>query len=129
MEALQLKLYADADFAGDKKDFRSTSGICLYLEGNNTMFPLAAQSKKQGCVSHSTPEAEIVSANTAIRTMGLPALDLWDAILNGKAKLLAHHKPSLQFLEDNEAAIRILRSGRNPTMRHISRTHGVQLAW
>ena len=37
------------------------------------IFPLNAISKKQSCVSHSTPEAEIVAADLAIRTEGLPA--------------------------------------------------------
>ena len=35
----------------------------------------------------------------------------------------------LRFHEDNEAMIRIMQSGRNPTMRHLGRTHGVSINW
>jgi hypothetical protein len=31
--------------------------------------------------------------------------------------------------EDNEAAIRILQSGKNPTMRHIARTQAIDIEW
>ena len=68
--------FADADFAGCAKTSRSTSGVHLCLPGPNTVFPLAGQSKKQGCVSHSTPEAEIVATDHAMRTSGLPSLEL-----------------------------------------------------
>eukprot|EP00971_Amphidinium_carterae_P182499 3621816-Amphidinium_carterae.1 len=33
------------------------------------------------------------------------------------------------FEEDNEATISILKSGKNPTMRHLGRTHRVSVAW
>ena len=36
---------------------------------------------------------------------------------------------SCTFLEDNEAAINVIFKGRNPTMRHVSRTHKVALDW
>ena len=31
--------------------------------------------------------------------------------------------------EDNDVAIRIVRTGRNQTMRHLSRSHGIHIAW
>ena len=70
---LRLRLYADADFAGDKDSFRSTSGAFFALVGPHSFVPLAAKTKKQSCVSHSTPEAEIVSINLAVRSIGSPA--------------------------------------------------------
>lgn len=77
--------------------------------GPSTFLPLAMQSKRQGCVSHSTPEAEIVVADFALRMMGLPALDMCGAIL--------YSDPALFFPEDNQAMIAVCRSGRNPTNR------------
>ena len=122
MSSLHLALYADADFAGCVESLRSTSGAHLNLQGPHTRFPLAGLSKRQGCVSHSTPEAEIVSADTAVRTIGLPALDLWD--------ILSSTKGNLCLCEDNQAMISVVRSGRNPTMRYLERTHGgVSVAW
>ena len=35
----------------------------------------------------------------------------------------------LYFFEGNDAIIKILIKGRSPTMRHVSRTHGVALDW
>lgn len=75
-----LVCFADADFAGDSNSMRSTSGCFLCLMGPNTFYPLTACSVKQGAMSHSTPEAEIVAADHAIRTIGLPALQLWETI-------------------------------------------------
>jgi len=121
VKAMELKLFSDADFAGDLETCRSTSGVFLHLEGPTTFFPLSGQSKKQSCVSHSTPEAEIVAADLAVRTEGLPALQLWEAVLERKVNLL--------FQEVNAAAIRIIETGKNPTIRHLGRTHRVDLAW
>ena len=115
-------LFADADFAGCLKTARSTSGIYLGLYGPDTRFPLQAQSTRQGCVSHSTTESEIVAADMALRTIGIPALELWSVVLD---------RPDLRitFHEDNQAMIKVMESGRNPTMRHVGRTHRVSIAW
>ena len=78
-------------------------------------------SKKQDCVSHSTPEAEIVAAAWALRREGIPALQLWEVVLQDKQEL--------QFHEDNQSMIRVCETGRNPTMRHLNRTHGVFISW
>ena len=118
---MQPHLFADADFAGDPETQRSTSGLHLALRGPATCFPLTGASKRQTCVSHSTPEAEIVAADFALRTSGLPALQLWNIILGRPAVLVFH--------EDNQAMIRVCQTGRNPTMRHLGRTHRVSVAW
>ena len=119
--AMRLHLYADADFAGDRPGYKNTSGCFLTLSGPNTCFPLGAKCQRQTAVAHSTPEAEIVSANHAVRTVGLPSLDLWEGVL--------HRSVVLLLLEDNESTFQIIKTGRNPTMRHITRTHGVNVSW
>ena len=78
------------------------------------MYPLAAISKKQTCVSHSTPEAELVALDAALRTEGLPALDLWETILGRRVKLVVE--------EDNQAALQVVTTGKNPNMRHMSQS-------
>jgi hypothetical protein len=75
--AIELVLFTDADFAGDGDTHRSTSGVFLCLKGPRTFVPLSAVSKRQSCVSHSTPEAEIVAADHCLRTEALPATSLW----------------------------------------------------
>ena len=102
---------------GSVESLRSTCGARLNLQG----FPLAGLSKRQGCVSHSTLEAEIVAADTAFRAIGLTAIDIWDILRSDKA--------NLGFYEDNQAMISVVRSGRNPTMRYFERTRGVSVAW
>ena len=47
-------VFADADFAGCSNTSRSTSGLLSCMLGPNTVFPFTGQSKRQGCVSHST---------------------------------------------------------------------------
>ena len=120
-ESINLTLYSDADFAGCIETAKSTSGVFIALTGPNSFFPLNAISKRQSCVSHSTPEAEIVAADLAIRTEGLPALQLWDMVLERSVKL--------KFQEDNQATIQILKTAKNPALRHLSRTHRVNISW
>ena len=83
--------------------------------------PRGHQQAADVCVSHSTPEAEIVAADHGIRTEGLPALPLWELLLARKLKL--------QWWEDNSAAIQIMTTGRNPTIRYMGRTHKVDLSF
>ena len=71
--------------------------------------------------NNSTVEAEIVSAGFAVRTVGLPSLDLWEVVLRRSV--------ALTLIEDNESTAAIIRSGRNPTMRHLARTQGVTVSW
>ena len=65
MKDLSIALYADADFAGCAQSrSRSVSNIShMHVQGKHTRFPLAGGSKRQGCVSHSTSEADIVAAD------------------------------------------------------------------
>ena len=35
----------------------------------------------------------------------------------------------MTLIEDNESTFQIIKTGKNPTMRHISRTHGVNVQW
>ena len=68
--------------------------------------PLAAKTQKQSCVSHSTPEAEVVSLNLALRTLGMPAMTLWDLVLGRKA--------GIDVMEANDATIVIVKTERSP---------------
>ena len=72
-------------------------------------------------MSHTTPEAEVVAADVAMRAMGMPALKLLQRILK--------KSPNFVFYDDNKAMIGVVRSGRNPTMRHLERSHGVCISW
>ena len=123
-ESMSLHLFVDADLAGDQPSSRSTSGVFFAISGPRTRWPLTGQSKKQTCVSHSTPEAEIVAYDFGLRTIGLPATLLWSTILGQEGDSVTLH-----VKEDNEAMIKVLTTGRNPTMRYLSRTHGIDIRW
>jgi len=140
----ELHLYADADFAGDQRAGKSTSGVFLAIEGPYTKMPISALSKKQSCVSHSTPEAEIVAGAIAMRQEGLPGQIFFDSMVEvggvdyGRVKgsggfsgpsVVPSDTEVLQFHGDNSAMIQVCRSGRNPTMRHLGRTHGISIRW
>ncbi|CAE7028491.1 GIP [Symbiodinium sp. CCMP2592] len=116
---LHLALYVDADFAGERDDAKSTSGGFLVLKGPNTFFPLAWVSKRQTSVSRSTPESEIVSLAHSLFQEALPALQLWQTILDYPIRLVIH--------EDNQATILVAKKGYSPKLRHIARTHKVNL--
>ena len=51
----------------------------------------------------------------------LPALSLWEAILG--------EKMTIALREDNSAACRVVITGCNPGMRHMSRTQRIDTAW
>ena len=115
-----LRLYVDADFAGDRLDSKSMSGGFLVLYGPNTFFPLGWICKKQTAVSRSTTEAEVISLAHSLFTEALPTLQLWCHILGRDVHL--------EVLEDNEATIKIIRKSGSAKLRHVSRTHKINLA-
>ena len=118
---LELVLYCDADLASDRNDAKSTSGVFMCIVGPTSFVPLAAVSKKQTSASKSTPEAEIVAIDHGLAKHAIPALSLWENIL-GKTMII-------RLMEDNSAACRVVITGRNPSMRHMSRTQRIDIAW
>ena len=77
----RLGLFQDSDFAGDLEDSKSTSGGVLCIFGSHTCVPRSWMCKKQTSVSHSSTEAEIVSLDAGLRMDGIPALTLWDLVI------------------------------------------------
>ena len=121
LDAVRPHLFADADLGGCVDTQRSTSGLHFVLRGPHTSFVIAGQSKRQPCVSHSTPEAEMYATAFALRNEGLPSTLIWDKLLPGFASICFH--------EDNQPMIRVLETGKNPTMRYLHRTHRMSVAW
>ena len=63
----------------------------------------------------------MVATSHALRVVGCPGLELWQALLP--------HAPKMRFLEDNQAMLQCVKAGKNPTMRYLPRTHRVQVGW
>ena len=57
----------------------------------------------------------------ALRQHGLPSLTLCEHILGRPV--------SMRVYEDSQALIRVVKSGQNPTMHHLHRTHRISVAW
>ena len=80
-EECKIVMYVDAGFAGDLTDSKSTSGATLFLVGPNTFVPITWLCKKQGAVSHSSTEAEVIALDAAMRMEGIPMLMFWDQVI------------------------------------------------
>ena len=77
----RLGLFQDSDFAGDLEDSKSTPGELLCIFGSHTFVPRSWMCKKQTSVSHSSTEVELISLDASLRMDGIPALDLWDLVM------------------------------------------------
>ena len=60
---------------------KSTSSGLLCIFGSHTFVPVSWMCKKQTSVSHSSTEAEMISLDAGLRMDGIPALDLWDLVI------------------------------------------------
>ena len=87
----------------------------------HTSFPILPSSKRQECVSNSTTEAEVVAADAAFRTARLPAIRIWKRC-TGTERMLYFH-------QYDKAVLDVVRTGSNPRLRCLSRTHGVNVQW
>ena len=122
-DKLTLRLFVDSDFAGDRRDMKSTSGVMLTLWGPHSFFPLGSICKKQTAMSNSSSEAEMIAMHLGLRKMGYPALDLWDLVM----KSVTGKKMSFEVWEDNQTCAAIVRTGKTNELRHVHRVHGVNI--
>ena len=119
-EKLRLSSYTDADHASDVEHARSTSGMILCLEGENTFGPLVWGSRKQTATSRSTTEAEMISLCAGVFSEALPAQEF--------AEQLFGQEIVLQCFLDNSAVIQTVNAGYSPKLRHVSKTHRINLS-
>ena len=61
-----------------------------------------------------------MAMHATLRTVTIPMMELWKPLLPGIKSLV---------FGDNESMLQVLKTGRNPTMRHLGRTHRVSVAW
>ena len=131
-DMIEVVTYCDADLAGDRTDAKSTSGVLVCLVGPRTYMPITAVSKKQTSVSKSPPEAGISKEAMMLAALWHFAIGHGSSdsiVCKCKIKYDASIPQPISVLEDNEAACRIIVTGNNPNMRHMSRTQRVDIAW
>ena len=112
-----IRQYADADLASDIRTHRSTSANSQKIYGPYTRAYQSCNSRRQTATSHSTLEAEIVSADEALRRELLPALPLWRKLLD--------REPRAEFMEDNQAVVKVCKAGGSQKLMHLPRTHRI----
>jgi ribonuclease HI len=115
-----FELHADADFAGDPNDLKSTSGMVI-VDRNGAV--IGWRSAKQPLTARSTADAEYTAVAMAVDEA------LWlskvEAEIYGDAMQSTTPK-TLQVRNDNNAAISIIQSGMyQASNRHI----GVKFRW
>jgi len=77
-----LAMFVDASFADDLRGSKSTTGGLIAIVGSHTFVPITWVCKKQGAVSHSSTEAEVIALEACLRMEGLPCLNLWDLVID-----------------------------------------------
>ena len=70
-------------------------------------------------MSRSTPEPEIAAMDAAIGAVPLPLLAIAEEVSGVEA---------VDVRGANQAMLSVPKTGRSPTMRHLSRTHRVSVA-
>ena len=93
----------------------------MALKGEETFGVLQWSSRRQTAVSHSSTESETVSAEKIMREVAIPWQVFWSFVL-------ARHV-LVRLQEDNQACIKIMLSGYSLALRHISKTHRINIAW
>eukprot|EP00959_Pyramimonas_sp_CCMP1952_P470938 9497565-Pyramimonas_sp.AAC.1 len=120
MEDVMIQQCYDADFASDLRTHRSTSASPQMIWVPYTRANQSMASRRQACVSHSTLEAEIVTADLALRTELLPALSLRGTLLQGRVQCA--------FMEDNQAACKVIKAGGSMKLKHLPRARRIDAA-
>jgi hypothetical protein len=90
------------------------------------LYDLFFKSLGKGEIYGIETRGELVAASHALRSSGLPLLQLYDIMCptdeqDAEARLI--------HLVDNQAMLAAVRTGRNPTMRHLTRVHVVCLGF
>ena len=92
---VDIDIYADSNWAGDKKDAKSTSGQVVLINNNVIHW----QSKKQSCTGLSSTEAEFYSLHDAVRE-GVYLSQWFEHIIGVK--------PIITIYCDNQSAIQMI---------------------
>jgi len=116
----ELMLFVDADHSSSAEHPYSTSGSLLVIGGGSSYFPISFQSKRQTAVSRSTTEAEAISLATAVSQDAVPTVDHLYEILGQEIPLTC--------FQDNDATIAVVRNGWSIKLRHVTKTHKIDLA-
>ena len=117
---VSIAVFTDADFGACAVSAKSTTGVFLTLNTGEYRFPILWYSKKQSSVARSTPEAEAIAMASAL--FG-ETLNIQETV-----SLLLQQSVPVVFEQDNEALIKILKTGYSAKLRHVGRVHRINVA-
>ena len=122
-EDVQLRLYTDADWAGDPHHSRSTSGVWLefHSPSSGRTWPIAWSASLQTCTGVATADTEVAAASLGLRREAIPAQGLLEVLLG--------RTPCIQHLIDNTQAILAIQRGYSKKLRHVNRTQRVNIGF
>ena len=81
-EDCRIAAFCDASFVAELQDSKSTTGGFVAIVGPRTFVPVIWPCKKQGAVSHSSTEAEVISMEAVLRCEGIPSVILWEIVID-----------------------------------------------
>ena len=82
-----------------------TSGGVLCMSGRTTFVPVCWMCKQQTSVSHSSAESEILSLDAGLQMDGVPALDLWDMVIEVVRSTINTVKPKNTSIQETGAIL------------------------
>ena len=77
-----VSLRTVSGFERDTEDSKSILRWKMCIFGSHTFVSASWICKKQTCVSHRSAEPEITSLHAGLRMDGIPALDLWELVVD-----------------------------------------------
>ena len=119
-----VQVEVDAAFADCETTKRSTGGYVIYMarkDGSSGRFPVEWSSKRQGAVTGSTAEAELVSVCIGLRA-AMRVATLYQELKGGD-------KVKVEVLCDAAATIAAITSGFSAKLAHTTRHLNVSIAW
>ena len=93
----RLGLFQNSDFAGDLEDAKSTSGGILCIFGSKTFVPMVGCARNKLQFHTVLRKLKLISLDAGLRKDGIPALDLWDLVVD------VFHSSSNQFKKPKES--------------------------
>ncbi|CAG7785863.1 unnamed protein product, partial [Allacma fusca] len=112
-----LTAFVDADLAGDTSDYKSTSGLILFLFGS----PIVWRAKKQNCVAVSSGESEYVALSQCVCEV---------RAIRNLLSVLGFPLPPTLVLCDSTAAAGMAKTPETSKTRHINLCfHNTRNAW
>jgi hypothetical protein len=107
-EKLDIRVYSDSDYAGDRHTYRSTSGYVSFVAGG----PASWQSKRQSVIAQSSTEAEYIAMSELAKE------SVWLRCLLRELEYRGKDLDPIALCGDNQGALSL---AENPTFHRGSK--------